>query len=203
LLFFKTFIQWNKSRQPIHTGLAILIFWVFLGYGIPFLYSILIAPMLIVRYTIIVLPAIIVLIAWSMSLLKEKHLFLTVALCFLLSLIAFYQNEYYSKIQKEQWREVVKEVIKENKEPSIIFSYYSWHYNYYFRSLKSNKRSHHPQTVNYAQTIGSADYIWLIKGHERNIGASTQELDIIQKDFTLEKEIKFVDAQAALFVRKK
>jgi hypothetical protein len=94
------------------------------------------------------------------------------------------------------------EVIKAKKERSVIFSYYSWHYNYYFKSLKFDQRSVYPPDVNYQKELSKVDYVWLIQGNEDTLGATGEEIAMIEKDFVMEKRIKLINAGAVLYHRK-
>lgn len=191
-----------KGKVP-DAPILVMAFWIILGYAIPYLYSVLKAPMMVVRYTIIVLPAILIILALSITYLKRQWIPSLVIILTLMSLrTLFFVQDHYSEIEKEQWREVTKEVIKEKKSSVIILSYYAWHYNYYFKSLNSNYRVTHPSAINYEEAINKANYVWLLQGHEDNIGASREEVNIIEREFRQIKQVIFVGARGTLYERK-
>jgi len=201
----KTIIKTWRGKEIFSLDSMVVLGWMLLGYGIPFLYTVFIAPMLIVRYTIFILPAVLIAITLGVVSLNSQRItsaIVAVILIFSFKTL-FIDKNYYTLIKKQQWREVVKEVIKENKEPSVIFSYYSWHYNYYFKSFQSSKRSINPSTVNYPETIKGIDYVWLIQGHDPGIGATNEEIALLEKDFDVSKKIEYLGAGAILFKRKK
>lgn len=193
----------KEQKLPSHIFL-VLIGWMVLGYGIPLVYSWLVAPMLIVRYTIFILPAVLMMVAVGIASIEKKKFviaILLVATFFQLRSI-FVIKDYYTKVRKQQWREVVKTIVREQSEPSVIFSYYSWHYNYYFKSLHTGKHSTYPLDVNYADELRKVNYVWLIQGHEGGLGARKEDLDLIYKDFDVYKKFEYYQAGAVLFKRK-
>lgn len=76
-------------------------------------------------------------------------------LCISLSTLDMYTN-YYSKIEKGQLRETVKEVIEANKGLSLIFSYYARHYNYNFTGTQ---RLIHPESLKCELEPSKVDYV--------------------------------------------
>lgn len=127
-----------------------------------------------------VLPSIIILV--SLAIVSFKKYIPSVLLIVIFSfsiLTLFVGTDYYSTIKKEQLREVAKEVIEANEQPSVIFSYYAWHYNYYFKSLGSTKTVIHPESVKYETELSKVDHVWLIQCHEDNIGATNEQLNLI------------------------
>lgn len=60
------------KKQVPAAPILVIAFWIILGYTIPYLYSVLKAPMMVVRYTIIVLPAILITLACSITYLKSQ-----------------------------------------------------------------------------------------------------------------------------------
>lgn len=192
-----------KQAEKLPLPVLILILWIILGYGIPYFYSIIKAPMMIVRYTIVVLPAILITLSLALTSIASRWRFFAIITLTLLSIrTLFFVQDYYSTIRKEQWREVAEEVIKENRVSVVIFSYYAWHYNYYFKSKKSRYRVIHPSSVNYEEAIRTVDYIWLLQGHENNIGASREELALIERHFRRIKEFILLGARGTLYQKK-
>jgi uncharacterized membrane protein len=206
LLYFvnKAVLRPIKLKENLSPQYVTLFGCIFLAYGIPLLYSVLVAPMLIVRYTIIALPTILLSISLAITYIRNRHIIVLITIIFLFFSLRsiFFIKDYYKDIRKQQWREVAMEVIKAKKERSVIFSYYSWHYNYYFKSLKFDQRSVYPPDVNYQKELSKVDYVWLIQGNEDTLGATGEEIAMIEKDFVMEKRIKLINAGAVLYHRK-
>ena len=198
----KQFFAKIKQTIAIDASIYIVIGWIIFTYAIPSIYSVFFQPMMVVRYTIITLPAIIILLSLAIVSFKKYIPGVLLIVIFSLSILnLFAGTHYYSAIKKEQLREVAKEVIEANEQPSVIFSYYAWHYNYYFKSLGSNQRVIHPESVKYETELSKVDHIWLIQCHEDNIGATNEQLNLIKKDFVQVKELIYMGARGVLFKR--
>ncbi len=198
-----TFVNYFRKGEQIRIEYWFIFGWIFFSYSIPLVYSVMVSPMLIIRYTIIVLPAILVLVGLGFDSFTERY-FVTALIIFVLVTVnkLFFDLHYYDIPRKEQLREVVKEVIKDDKKPAVIFSYYAWHYNYYFKSLDSKDTVTHPLSVDYKAVLDRVDYVWLIQCHEDNIGATNEQLALIEQMFVPLKEIKFIGARGKLFTRR-
>ena len=59
------------TEQPLTMSFVVMLLWVFITCFIPYLRSVLVVPMMISRYTIIVLPAYVVVIAMGMELVNN------------------------------------------------------------------------------------------------------------------------------------
>ncbi len=114
----------------------------------------------------------------------------------------FLINSYYTKVRKQQWREVAQSVINENHPEYIMFSYYAEHYNYYFKSLQYPGRVIYPGSVNYEAELNKTVGVWLLQGHDPGHGATNEEVGLIERQFELKKEVDFLDARARLYIRK-
>ena len=130
----------RKKQNPYKNATIALIIWITIGYLLPYLRSITATPLLTPRNTIIVMPALILLISYGIYLLKDillKTSALTVIVFF-----SWYQlkiTDYYHKITKQQWREVLLEVSKyKNKIPSYDIVFAGLGYNAYSSMLKLN-----------------------------------------------------------------
>lgn len=204
-LFFSArpfWLQW-KNKEKSAPEVWLLLASIVLSYAIPLIYSALYTPLLVIRYTIITLPAIFVILAMSVDLVKPKLQSYVLVVFFSISWWTIvYGQHYYSRIRKEQLREVAKKVMEKPLEPVVVFSYYAWHYNYYFKTLGWSHRAVHPESVDYQRTLASVDYVWLIQCHEENVGATREQLALIHQDFNRLDSVKLVGAQGLLFKRK-
>lgn len=100
----------SKPRSPV----LILWGWVLFALGLPFLQSLLFVPTLTARNTIIVLPAILVLVGVGLETVRPP-LARTAVLSFavVLSLVfLLFESAYYKTATKQPWREMVQEILK-------------------------------------------------------------------------------------------
>ena len=106
----------NKLSSEEKNTLIVLFIWISLGFFLPYLKSILSSPLLSIRYTIAILPAIILAIAYTIWKINgwKKHFLLTI---FILYSIKILFTDYYISINKHQFREVLFDVAKHQSIP--------------------------------------------------------------------------------------
>ena len=123
---------------------VILIGWVGLGFLIPLLYSLIRMPMLEYKYTFILIPGILAMVALGLEtdltnnfrFLKPNRfkLYVIGMLFFAFSVNAlFIRTIYFVRTPWQQWREVTREVMKMDSENQIVFAEYAWYFRYYFK----------------------------------------------------------------------
>jgi uncharacterized membrane protein len=122
------------SSDKLKSVYLIIILWLFISYLIPLTYSLLRQPMLHIRYTIVTLPAWILIFAlgWD-EIVSRRWKYAILATAALSSVInIFFIRDHYHKIQKQQFREA-SYAVQNASEEAPVFSNYAWHYNFYFR----------------------------------------------------------------------
>ena len=193
-LFFKAFYSYNSLSIENKSVYLIVLIWIVWSYLFPYIRSILVTPMLADRYTIITLPAWIILLAlgWEkMRNLKLKYGFpIILVLSSIINLIFF--RQYYSIIKKDQWRDASQIVISKNYSHYPVYSTYPWHFSFYFRN-----------SIDKVKDLYSADYasdkqFWLLQAH---VPEEEMESDIKQlnKSFEIIERHSFYGANAVLF----
>jgi len=180
---FTTFIN-VKKRKEFNKVDFILIGSVFFSFLIPIAYSIIQTPMLQERYTLIVLPAIIVMISLGLDLLKElfqRVILITVCCTSLITLV--YIQKYYTKPQKEDWRGITKIVIKNIEPGERILSRHSWYCNYYFKSLGSTNRA--IQSESFQLHDGDRAGVWILDGFDMSPIPISSEVEIKKNGYQI------------------
>lgn len=203
LWFFLRLFVLKKINQESKIDLFfiyILLAWISISLLLPYLYSVFRMPMLIVRYTIVTLPAVILLVAFSISTLPRFRIILALIVLGCISHIIGYNH--YTLRKKEQVRDLVREVAKDLPDSTTIFSYYAWHMNYYFQQFGAKNKAKHPNEVNYLVELNNSNYIWILQFHEDNIGATNEQIALINESFDHIKSVKFLRAQGNLYKRK-
>jgi len=102
------YLSKRSTSKREKTALILLLIWIVIGYLLPYLMSVLYAPLLTKRNTIIILPAILIFASygvWRISAWKRVTL---LAAIFLLSIYAL--RAYYIIPEKEQYREVLRTI---------------------------------------------------------------------------------------------
>lgn len=127
--FFKYFGQNLDLREGSKPVLLIILIWIVLTYLVPYIRSITLSPMLSNRYTIVTLPAWIILFAmgWDRILnLKWKYALPVILLLSAIINIAFFR-QYYTTIRKDQYREACQLVLAKNEHNYPVYSSLAWH----------------------------------------------------------------------------
>lgn len=201
LVFVFLFIQSFRNRDSNdrqNTSLyLIIILWIVLTYLIPYVRSILVSPMLVVRYTMITLPAIIILLAIGWNVIKvakyKYSLVIVLTLVAILNLIFF--RHYYTRPEKSQFREASLKVQSANQSHLPIYSSLPWHFGFYFRNSAD--------TVKNIELLegSSVDQFWLLQAHFTNeeFEAETKKL---RENFQIVESHPFFEANAILMKRR-
>lgn len=97
-------------------SLILLLIWIALGYLLPYLKSILSSPLITIRYTIVMIPPIILIASYGFWRIRSWMRYLMLSIYLLYSLILLYFT-YYGHVTKDQYREVLQEVVKYKTVP--------------------------------------------------------------------------------------
>jgi len=182
--------------------------WLFFSLFLPYFRSITTIPMYINRYTTGTFPAVIILAAISIELIKSKTFKTMVIFSILLASTVnlFYHKDYYNRIMKAEWRSVVDLVIKEKKQKNniYVFSNDPAKYQFYFDSKKTDIKVI-PPNIKILQGILKKDKkdkeFWLINA-ESSLKYPGDFLDFLEKKFMRWRREKFYIVSAALWVQK-
>lgn len=196
-LFGKSLKEKSQIAGDIKPVYLIIILWIILSYLLPYVRSITSAPLLQPRYTIVTLPAWMLLFAMGWG--RIENLKWKLALPFVL-IVAFAGNmiffkKHYTRLDKDQFRES-SEVVKANNQSHYpIYSALPWHFNYYFRNQPEKvARLNKPD-------LASLEYFWLLQGHYNPDQMETEILEL-KENFKIVEKKTFLGSNAVLFKRK-
>ncbi|WP_264520035.1 glycosyltransferase family 39 protein [Flavobacterium sp. N1994] len=131
LLFKKKYSIENKY----FFGGIILFLWVVLVLAVPIIRSYLVVPMIISRYFITILPALILMVAMALDAFKFQKISLVFLVVFLIgsSYEIIFHSNYYTRISKEQFREGTNFIKANNRNQEPIVSSLGWYLPYFFK----------------------------------------------------------------------
>ena len=200
LIYFADLWKQFRSKHSIDRVDLILVASVTFSFLIPIIYSIVQTPMLHVRYTSIVLPPLIVMIALgldlaSASLQRKRILLITTCFTSLLSLV--FIEKYYTKMQKEDWRGMIHLVINKSSPTDIFISQHAWYCNYYFKTLHSTNRAILPQQFSLKDQKPQG--IWWLDGFNVVPGPDKREMNFIQNGYVLRGTDSLYRAKASYY----
>jgi hypothetical protein len=157
-LFFKKFR--TESSNAFSRGTYIVIAcWLGLSYFIPYLRSIIGVPMLHIRYTIVSLPAWLLVFSVGWDYIKNvKIKFALLVFVMVVSVVnLFVFRKYYSRLTKQQFRECAMIVKEKDSDHSLIFTAYPWHWSYYFKNAAVQ-----PSAID-GNEMSRLDKFWLLQ----------------------------------------
>jgi hypothetical protein len=228
-LAFKNLIR-KKREKTLAVGDLIITGWLFIGFLIPLLYSLIKMPLLTNKYCTIQLPAIFIFIALGFTSLKNDSVkifcigILTVSASIVLfvarpqykksfhedgreiAIMYFNSEDSDHKSWNEDWREVANFFSTTNAKNQVIFSQLAWFHEYYFK--KNNLALPLDQNVcDFSKQVSTTDTIWLLLHNHYTggwpiVGFSKDQQNLIRKDFRLVDLVFFKKSKAFLYVRK-
>lgn len=196
-LFIKSMETKNSLSNESKPIYLTIILWIVFSYLLPYVWSIANSPLLHQRYTIVTLPALILLFALGWDRIRNNKwkyaLPPMLAMSLFINMIFFKQH--YTKLEKDQFREASEVVKSNNKFHYPIYSVLSWHFNFYFRDSAD--------TVNslYDSDLSSIETFWLLQAHYTpdEMEAETGRLS---KNFIVVEKYSLYGANALLMKRK-
>jgi len=195
-----------KFNEGISLNLFLVMSWITLSYAIPLAYSLIKEPMLLARYTIVVLPGIIIFISLGIqSLLSAKYKFYLLSLVFISFMVCLLvQKKYYTSYHKAQWRDLSKIVLKDTTRNYIFYSSYDFYFNNYFYQLtKSTHRRCLYPTDDFENQIITTSGVWLLEAHNDGSKIPDKELKILEAKFTKTRVVELFQARGVLYTRGK
>lgn len=209
-IFLSCFYRTLKSNYPVLKKLifSIPIVWLIVAYATPFILSYLKTPMLHFRYTTIVLPPLFIMIAIGTAQIKRKGIRSIIIFSMLLSIsinLLFFKA-YYTRKTKEQWREVVTDVLNSNnKGPK--YSYWAKFYNFYFNCYNEDKAKDLNE-INLVKNLQKVEGFWLLKAHKNKnmdgevVTLKNNEKKYIENNFSCIEKHKYPTGSAEYYLRK-
>ena len=196
IYFFRLLIIKETSRTE-KAVFIIVIIWLVLSYAIPYFRSIVSTPILEDRYTMVSLPAWMIIFAVGVDTLKKiKWKYYLATAIFISSMVnLLFIRKYYTKIIKQQIREMAQIVQEKNTAHDMMISNFEWHCNYYFRNF--------PRKVNNLfGDFSTVDKFWVLI-IELTPQQKKEHLKLIDKNFEVAERHTFYKTEAMLMVKKK
>ncbi len=198
----------TEGTNPYTFPFLVILIWVFIGILIPYIRSITAVPMLHPRYTMIVLPGILLAVAFGIEQIGQK--LLGNALAALLVLLAlvnlFAEKQYYSRITKTQFREMTRYVTEHNPDNYPILNENSgWHQYYYLSRFGSEAEIHRHNRDevlrDFLREDNRPEGFWLIEAHGPGLPDSVLIREL-QREYLLYRKGEWLDAKAWQFRRR-
>ncbi len=198
------------KKQTLHFSFVIVLFWIGISLLVPYLRSVLVVPMLLSRYAIVVLPAFLVLIAYSIQLIPNRIVrFSVLTTIVVLALVdIFAVQDVYGKVHKTQFREMTQYITNGSEQnTTIINEVTGWQHQYYLKHFNNNapllrgeKVALIDSIINRTSPKYALDSFWLVGAHGDAKLAPGPLQDSLNKNYLLAKQADFYDAWAQFYV---
>lgn len=199
------------KENPIWLGFIICGIWVSITYLLPYLRSLTAVPMLYGRYTIVVLPALIICISYGIVQIKYRVISIAI-LGFVIveSVIDLgLKKDYYTRITKTQFREMIGYVCSNYQENVPIIDEISFfQQQYYFNKygvkpniIKGTKNALTTGILTPGNALYNTPSFWIIGGHHDEQLDSSRRRQL-EKNYERLSNAQYVDAWAEYYVLK-
>lgn len=201
VLFLVRLIQVKKDKLTYNSVLGnkllfsfiILITWLIIGVAIPLIKSYLSVPVIISRYFIFLLPAVLLLAAIGIVQIKNRllqNIFIVAYSVFFLKNI-FIDREYYTSVIKSQFREVTAYLKNNNPNEDIIISNVPWHMSYFFSNKENSAMQNSLEGYINEMRADSLKIkpFWYFGGHGVQYNLSAQDEKFLKDNFKLKDNV--------------
>lgn len=185
----------NDEQRPVF---LIIIIWIILSYLVPYIRSIIVSPMLVNRYTIVTLPAWIIVFAVGWEKIKNLKWKYALPLILLLSAMVnlVFFRQHFTRLKKDQFREASEIVLNRNTSHYPIYSNLFWHFGFYFRN--------NPEKVKDLKTVDLSTVrdFWILQAHASDDEMNAQIVEF-DKHYNVFERHSFYGANAVHMRRKR
>lgn len=198
----------NPTEDKLVFGFFILFVWITVTLILPLIRTYTSLPMLVNRYFINILPAIIIITAVGLNYIKNdlvKHLTLLLIVFFSLTDIIIVKK-YYNSTNKTQFREATNYIAKNNKSNENIVSSLGWYLPYFLNNDEIKNNIIEQNLDNYiSEMLSDKNKIksfWYFDGHIRPYNPSESTKEFVEQNFIIDKSIVLYDCYAKHFILK-
>lgn len=182
----------------------ILMPWIFLVLLVPLIRSYTSVPMIISRYFIVVLPALLVLISIGIIQFKNKIIqFSLIGIVFIFSLTDIViVKKYYTQPNKSQFREAYEFVKNNSNNKEIIYSSLSWYFNYFFKESKVIDKPLNDIINESKNDTTKLESFWYVNAHGNKFEISKENEQFFNDKYVIDQNFEGFDAWAKHFIPK-
>lgn len=211
--FLKLFQRKSKTDYAINPNeekqiftFFILFVWILITFIIPLVLSFINLPMLINRYFINILPAIIIMVACGLYYIKNTVVQISIiSFIFIFSFTDIvFVKDYYNKITKSEFTKLTDEIIRKNTDNSKIVTHWSWLLPYFFESYPKMRVENSNTLEEYVLGLKNgaitAKPFWYADGHVRPLELSPESQEYLNQNFILKEKLEYYDVWANYYI---
>jgi len=198
----------NPEKDKLVFGFFILIVWITITLILPLIRTYTSLPMLINRYFINIVPAVLILVAIGLYQIKNKTISYGI-----LSLIVVFSitdivvvKKYYKDPCKTQFREATQFIVKNNDKKEEVFTSLGWYLPYFLNNDKVSNTIIEKQIDLHVSEMSkdslSVKSFWYFDAHSRPYNPSEATKQFLEQNFVIDKNIDLLDCYAKHFILK-
>lgn len=213
LLYFFKLVKAKQTRikyseiidNKVVFSFIIFLPWISIVLLVPLIRSYLSVPMIISRYFIVVLPAIILIISIGILQFKNKIILSGfVLLLFVFSLTdIFIVKKYYTEPNKAQFRDVSNFIKDNSTREEKVYTTLSWYFQYFIKNQKLIDKPINQLFDEIKSDTSKLYPFWYTNAHGNKFELSDENEQFIDKNFVIDKSYEGFDAWAKRFIPKK
>lgn len=194
--------------EKLRVDHLVIFFWLVLSFLIPLIYSWIKIPLLTFKYSIIALPAVLLIFAYAFSSISSGKVRTYALLAVVISgmILLFFARPPFKHRRAEDWRDVATYFSRNKSGDQLIFSQLAWFHEYYFRKydcpvpLDQN-------VVDFSSLSLDVDSIWLLLNNRYTGGWPTSgflppQKEVVDNNFAPADSVIFRQTTAILYRRK-
>ena len=173
----------------------ILFSWIIITLLIPLIRTYTSLPMLVNRYFINILPAVLIILGIGLYLIKNKIIrYGMILILFVFSISdIFIVKSYYTNPTKTQFREGSNFIIENNNNKTKVVTSLGWYFNFFLKNEKVNYEIVDKPLDAYVEEIShdtaNIQAFWYIDAHGRKYNPTQATIDFLEKHFYVEKNL--------------
>jgi 4-amino-4-deoxy-L-arabinose transferase-like glycosyltransferase len=201
----KTNINPEIEKQTF--SFFILFTWILISLLVPLLISFINLPMIVSRYFINIVPAIIIMVAAGLYYFKNTLISGFLIILFMVFSVSdiIWIKKYYQTPAKSQFREVTSQILNENTNKDKVVTYWSWLLPYFFKDTGIAIRPNSLEEYVLALKNGSVsdeESFWYLDGQFRPFNLSQEDQNYLSENFILKQKIEKLDSWAYFYQSK-
>lgn len=191
----------NPHEDKQIFAFLIIFIWIVVTLFIPLLLSFINLPMIVSRYFINILPALIILIAAGLNYIKSDIIKVTLIATFVIFSYTdlVYVKAFYRGIMKTQYREVCMYVKEKHKENEPIYSSFQYYMSYFLKESENHRVLYSNLNEIAAKSINDSTSIqpfWYLDVGSTPDAPTEETLQILEKLYVVDDNITMMDCYA-------
>lgn len=197
----------NPNEDRLVFSFFILFVWILVTLFLPLVRTYTSLPMLVNRYFINILPAVLIIVAIGLSFIKNeivKYSMVTIIVLFSVTDIVIVKK-YYTQPNKTQFREVTEFIKKNNSSNDPVVTSLSWYFPYFLNNDSIKSTIVDFTLDNYVNEMikdsTKNKSFWYVDAHNRPYKINEISKKYLENNFTIENNVDLYDTWAKHYIK--